>query len=93
MSEVKLRQLLQPMPVHTGLLGIGEQHGIVERRGRRKAGALHYQHVGLGVLIDLERIVIGEHGPQRIDRGGKRHLLRQFLMPQWQIRRASGRHG
>ena len=79
--------------MHPGLLGVGEQHRIVERRGRRKAGALHNQHVELGVLVDLQRIAIGEHRSQRVDRRGKRHLLRQPLVPQWQICRASGRDG
>ena len=62
-AEMKLRQLIQPMAVHAGFLGVGDQHRIIERRGGRKAGALHHQHVELGVLVDLQRVGIGQHRP------------------------------
>ena len=37
MAEMQSRQLVQPVAVHAGLLGVGDQHRIVERRGWRKA--------------------------------------------------------
>ena len=81
------------MAVHAGLLGIGDQHHIVERRGLREPGPLHHQHVELGVLVDLQHVAVGQHRPQCIDRRGERHLLGKPLMPQRQIGGASRRHG
>ena len=36
MAEMQLRQFVQPVAVHAGLLRVGDQHRIVERRGRRE---------------------------------------------------------
>ncbi len=90
-AEMQLRQFVQPVAVHAGLLGVGDQHGIVERRGPRKTRALHHQHVELGVLVDLQDGRITQHRSERRNRRGKRHLLRQHFVAQRHIGGPAGR--
>ena len=44
-------------------------------------------------MADLQHAAVGQHRAQCVDRRGKRHLLRQALVPQRQIGSASRCHG
>ena len=82
MAEMKLRQFVQAMPMHAGLLRVGDQHGVVDRRRHREAGARQHHHVELGVLKDLQHRRIGQQRPQHLDRLSQLDLLAQHLVRQ-----------